>query len=130
MIFYKSFNNTIGNEMNYNRNRHLELFKRSQDLENQGKFLLKENPEEYLELSEYNIAVERHIFWQDRYKVALLMKDFLNRKIDGELLCDQVYGLRRKLINTCEKFKLELISSSEKIKDFQPDGRSKSLVVF
>ena len=58
------------------------------------------------------------------------MEDFLNKKIDGELFCDQVYGLRRKLINTCEKFKLELISSSEKIKDFQPDGRSKKLSGF
>jgi hypothetical protein len=53
------------------------------------------------------------------------MKNFLNKKIDGKLFCDQVYGLRRKLINTCEKFNLELISSSEKIKNFHPDGRSK-----
>ena len=55
------------------------------------------------------------------------MKNFLNKKIDGKLFCEQVYGLRRKLINTCEKFNLELISSSEKIKDFQPDERSKKL---
>ena len=58
------------------------------------------------------------------------MKNFLNRKIDGELFCDQVYGIRRKLINTCEKFNLELISSSEKIEDFQLDGRSKNLSGF
>ena len=55
------------------------------------------------------------------------MENFLNKKIDGELFCDQIYGLRRKLINTSNKFELELISSSEKIKDFQPDGRSKDL---
>ena len=30
----------------------------------------------------------------------------------------------------CCKFNLELISSSEKIKDFQPDGRSKKLSGF
>jgi len=58
------------------------------------------------------------------------MKNFLNKKIDGELFCDQVYGLRLKLINTSEKFKLELISNSEKIKDFQPDERSKKLSGF
>ena len=52
------------------------------------------------------------------------MKNFLNKKIDDEFLCDQVCGFRRKLKNTCEKFDLELISSSEKIKDFQPDPRS------
>jgi hypothetical protein len=80
-----------------------------------------------LELSKYDVAVEGHIFWQDRDQVTLLMEDFLNKKIDGESFCDQVYGLRRKLINKCEKFKLELISSSEKIKDFPPDRRSKKL---
>ena len=58
------------------------------------------------------------------------MKNFLNKKIDGKLFCDQVYGLRRRLIYTCEKFNLELISSSEKIKDFQPDRRSKKLSGF
>jgi len=43
-------------------------------------------------------------------------------------LCGEVYGLRRKLINACEKFKLEL--GSEKVKDFQPDVRSKKLSGF
>lgn len=116
--------------MTYNQKRHIELLKRSQDLKNQRKNLFIENPEEDFELSEYNITVEEHVFWQDRDQVALLMENFLNKKIDGELFCDQIYGLRCKLINTCEKFKLELISSSEKIKDFQPDGRSKKLSGF
>ena len=116
--------------MSYNQKRHIQLLKRSQDLKNQGKNLFIENQEEDFELTKYNTAVAEHIFWQDRYQVALLMEDFLNRKIDGEELCGRVYGLRRKLINACEKFKLELTSSSEKIKDFQPDGRSKKLSGF
>ena len=116
--------------MTYNQKRHIELLKRSQDLKNQRKNLFIENQEEDFELSEYNIAVEEHVFWQDRDQVALLMENFLNKKIDGELFCDQIYGLRRKLINTCKQFKLELISSSEKIKNFQPDERSKKLSGF
>jgi hypothetical protein len=116
--------------MTYNQKRHIQLLKLCQDLKNQGKNLFLENQEEYFELAKYNTAVAEQIFWQDRYQVALLIKDFLNRKIHGELLCSQVYGLRRKLINTCEKFKLELISGSEKIKDFQPDGESKKLSGF
>ena len=47
--------------MHYNKIRHLELLKRSQDFKSQGKLLFKENPEEYVELSEYNIAVKRYI---------------------------------------------------------------------
>ena len=56
------------------------------------------------------------------------MEDFLNRKIDGEEFCDGVSGLRRKLIDSCKKFKLEL--GSEKLKDFQPDVRSKKFSGF
>ena len=55
------------------------------------------------------------------------MGDFLNKKMDGEEMCDQVYELRHKLMNTGEKFKLKLILSSEKINDFQPDDRSKNI---
>ncbi len=103
----------------YNQTRHLELLKRSQDLKNQGKNLFIESRKEDIELSAYNIAVEEHIFWQERHYLALSMEDFLNRKIDGEELCSRVFGLHRELINACEKFNLDLISG--KIKDFQPD---------
>lgn len=104
--------------------------KLSQDLDNQGKNFFKENREEYLELSNYNIAVQHYILWQDRYQISLSMEDFLNRKIDGEEWCDRVYGLRRNLVNKCEKFNLELTFGLEKIKAFQPDERSKKLSGF
>lgn len=116
--------------MTYDLRRHIELLKRSEDLKNQKKNIFIENPKEYFELENYNIAVEHHIFWQDRYEVTSLLEDFLDQKIDGEVFCDQVYGLRRRLLNTCENFNLELILGSEKIKDFQPDERSKRLSGF
>lgn len=104
--------------------------KRSQYFKNQRKNIFIKNQEEDFQLDESNIIVEEDFFWPDWDQVALLMKNFLNKKIDGELFCDQVYELRRKLINTCEKFNLELISSSEKIKDFQSDEKSKKLSGF
>ena len=122
--------------MTYNQKRHIELLKLSQDLQNQGTSLYKENPEEYLELYNYLNAVENHILWQDRYQISLSMEDFLNRKIDGEEFCDRVDELRNSLINKSNKYHLELTSGSKKIKAFQPDERSKklsdqkSLVVF
>lgn len=112
---------------NYSQKRHIELLKRSQDLKNQGKSLFLENREEDFELCKCNVAVERHLFLEDRYQVALSMEDFLNRKIDGEELCDRVYEFRSKLSDAVKKFQLELICGSEKIKDFQPDERSKNL---
>jgi len=99
----------------------------AQDFKNQEKDFSTENWKENLELNRYNAGVENHIFWGNRYQVASLMENFLNKKIDGEEFCDAVQGLRHKLINTCDKFLLELISSSEKIKNFQPDERSEKL---
>ena len=114
--------------MIYNYQRHIQLLKRSQDFENQGKSFYKESPEESLELSRYNAAVEENIFWQQRYKVAELMQDFLNRKIDGQKFCDRVFGLRRNLMIASDKFLIQL--GAGEVKDFQPDPRSKKLSSF
>lgn len=114
--------------MIYNQQRHIELLKRSQYFKDQGKSFYKESPEEYLELSSYNLAVEENIFWQERYKVAELMQDFLNRKIDGQEFCGRVFGLRRNLMIGSDKFLIQL--GAGEVKDFQPDPRSKKLSGF
>jgi len=114
--------------MIYNQQRHIQLLKRSQDFKDQGKSFYKESPEESLELSSYNAAVEENIFWQQRYKVAELMQDFLNRKIDGQKFCDRVFGLRRNLMIARDKFLIQL--GAGEVKDFQPDPRSKKLSGF
>lgn len=114
--------------MIYNQQRHIQLLKRSQDFKDQGKSFYKESPEESLELSSYNVAVEENIFWQQRYKVAELMQDFLNRKIDGQELCDRVFGLRRNLMIASGEFLIQL--GAGEVKDFQPDPRSKKLSGF
>lgn len=114
--------------MIYNQQRHIELLKRSQDFKDQGKSFYKESPEESLELSSYNAAVERNIFWQERYKVAELMQDFLNRKIEGQKFCDRIFGLRRNLMIGSDKFLIQL--GAGEVKDFQPDPRSEKLSGF
>lgn len=114
--------------MIYNQQRHIQLLKRSQDFKDQGKSFYKESPEESLELSSYNAAVEENIFWQQRYKVAELMQDFLNRKIDGQKFCVRVFGLRRNLMIASDKFLIQL--GAGEVKDFQPDPRSKKLSGF
>ena len=92
--------------MIYNQRRHIELLKHCQDFKNRGKYFYKESPEESLELSHYNTAVEQHIFWEQRYEVYELMEDFLNRKINGPEFCDRVFGLRRFVLCTFNFFYL------------------------
>jgi hypothetical protein len=114
----------------YDLERHIQLLKISQNLKNQKKNIFFENLQQYLELAEYDIALEEHIFWQNRYEIGLFIEEFLNRKIDGGIFCTRIYDLRFKLRRTFEKFTLELISDSEKIKTFQPDERSKNFSDF
>ena len=116
------------NNMNYNQKRHIELLKRAENFKSQKKSFFKENPEEYLELTKYSTAVEQHIFWEDRFEVASLIQDFLNKKMNGEEFHDSVFGLRRKLIAKCDKFLSKLVS--EKVKDFYPNKKSNKLKGF
>jgi hypothetical protein len=48
--------------MTYNRNRHVELLKRSQDFQNQEKSLSQKSINEYLELSKYEGAIQSYIY--------------------------------------------------------------------
>ena len=57
-----------------------------------------------MKLFSYNVAVKENIYWQQRYKVAELMQDFLNRRIDGQEFCDRVFGLRRNLMIAPNEF--------------------------
>lgn len=112
------------NDINYTLERHIELLK----FEQQNKSFFKENTAEYLELSRYNSVVDQHIFWENRFKVGLLMQDFLNRKIDAEELWDSVSGLRRNHIIECNKFLSKLVS--EEIKYFSPNKKASKLKGF
>lgn len=112
--------------MQYSKNRLLKLLKRLQDLEKQGKFLYHENLEQYLELLEYQAMVEEHIFWEKRCQFFSLMENFMNGLIGAEEFCDILSVLNRETLNVSDEF----ITDFEKLKDFQPDFRSKGFGSF
>ena len=64
--------------MTYNRMKHVELLKRSRDLEKHGKSLYHENQEDHLELLKYGAAVENYIFWKNKDQFVLLIENFIN----------------------------------------------------
>ena len=106
--------------MTYNRERHKELVIRSQNLKNQGKNLFLENPEEYSELLDYEIAIEEQVFWTHRENFVLIMKNFLDNILDFdefESAFSLFYEEVRKEVNM---FKIDL----EQIDKFQPSTRS------
>jgi len=108
--------------MTYNQKRYIELLKRSEDLKNLGKSFYQESKDEYLELSEYEGAIQSYLYWKSRTLFVLLMEKFVNKIISGEEFNNSFLELRQRLIYECDGFLKEL--GSEKLKDFQLDPRS------
>ena len=106
--------------MTYNKERHEQLVIRSQDLKNQGKNLFLENPEEYSELLDYNIAVEEQVFWTHRGEFFLIMKNFLDNIIDFDEFETAFSLFSEEVRKEVNMFKIDL----EQIEKFQPSTRS------
>ena len=112
--------------MTYNKERHKQLVIRSQDLKNQGKILFRENPEEYSELLDYNIAVEEQVFWTHRREFFLVMKNFLNNIINFDEFETAFTLLYQKTREEFDMFVIDL----KQIEKFQPSRRSDRFASF
>ena len=64
--------------------------KRCRYFKNRGKNRFIENQEKAFELSEHVTVVEHYIFWYDQDQLALLIENFLDKKIDSELFWEYV----------------------------------------
>ena len=106
--------------MDYNKKRHIQLLKRFQDLKNQGENLFRENPEEYLELSSYDVALEEQAFWTHQEEFFLVAESFLDNSINFDEFQTAFTLLARKTSEEVDMFKIDL----EYIDKFQPSTRS------
>ena len=106
--------------MIYKKERHKQLVIRSRDLKNQGKTLFRENPEEYSELLDYEIAVEEQIFWTNRGEFFLVMKNFLDNMINFDEFETAFTLLYYKTRKEFDMFVIDL----KQIEKFQPSTRS------
>ena len=116
------------NDINYNLKRHVELLKQQKKILSENKSFFKKNRAEDLELIKYNAAVGNSIFWEDRFNVASVMEDFLNKKMNTHEFHDSVFGLHRKHLAKCNTFLSKLVS--EEIKDFSPSKDAYRLTLY
>ena len=98
--------------MTYNQKRYIELLKRSEDLKNLGKSFYQESEDEYLELSEYEAAIETYIYWKSRNLFLLLMEKFVNKIISGEEFSDSFLEFDYRLRYECDDFLKKNFTSS------------------
>lgn len=93
--------------MEYNLKNHSFLLKNKNAL----------SEEEKRQLMKYNGYAENRLAWELRFELNSLFNEFLEKKIDGEGLCDGLHGLRLTLVDQTAKFESDLVSG--KIENFQ-----------
>ena len=106
----------------YNLKRHIELLNCQKNVLSQGKSFLKQNKTEFWELKKYDQAVNSHIAWEKRFKIASLIETFLNKEINAVEFHDLVFELRRNYLDESNKFRSRLVSGE--IKEFFPKKES------
>lgn len=105
--------------MNFNWTRYLELLKRSEYLKSQNQSFFKESRDEKLELNEYEAAIAKHSYWNNRHQFAVLLKNFVNKIITGDEFSDEFWLLSKQLENKHNELRSELRAGQ--LKSFQPD---------
>ena len=113
--------------MNYNLTRHIELLKPYQDYKNIGKELSEEEPENFLEFWGYQLAIENHLYWNNRFIIFSIVEKFLNGSIDRKELSYSIFALQRAVTGEVALRSSKLVSeySSGKFQDLNLNFRFK-----
>ena len=73
----------MGNNINFDKSRYIELLKKEETLKNEGISLLDENPKERRELFSYKIILENQIYYNRKAEYIFLVEEYL-RENAGE----------------------------------------------
>ena len=72
----------------YNRDKHRQLLKYSEDLRKQGKSIAKESKKDYLELLSYSAMAYSQLNWEIQDQYLEILKEFLENKIPSFEFCE------------------------------------------
>lgn len=72
----------------YNKEKHYQLLKYSEDLRKQGKFIGKESREDYLKLLSYSAMVYSQLNWEIQGEYLEIFKEFLSNRITSAKFCE------------------------------------------
>ena len=78
-------------EKNYNKDKHFQLLKYSEDLRKQGKFIGMESREDYLKLLNYSSMVYSQLNWEIQDQYLEVFKKFLSNDINSYQFCSIRY---------------------------------------
>jgi len=72
----------------YNKEKHHQLLKYSEDLRKQGKFIEKESRESYLKLLSYSAMASSQLNWEIQDQYLKIFKKFLSNRITSVRFCE------------------------------------------
>ena len=72
----------------YNKEKHYQLLKYSEDLKKDGKFIGKESIEDYLKLLSYSAMVSSQLNWEIQDQYLEIFKKFLSNRITSAKFCE------------------------------------------
>ena len=107
-------------KMIYKKERHKQFVVFLEDLKDQEKIIYQKNPGGYFEFLGYDMAVKEQIFWINREKFFLVMKDFLDNTINFD---EFETDFRLLYYKTREEFEM-FVRDLKQIEKFQPNTRS------
>ena len=71
----------MGNNINFDKTRYIELLKKEEFLKNEGRSLFNENREEDLELLSYSVILENQIYYNRKAEYIFLVEKYLREII-------------------------------------------------
>lgn len=116
------------NDINFDFKRYRELLKLRNEVLNANKSFFKYHHSDCLELNRYNTIISDSILWNERSKLASLVEDYLNKKIDVNDFKNVIFEFRHNYIKKCNFFITKLLL--EEIKDFSLDTDGSQLQSF
>lgn len=107
----------MANDINFDKIRCIELFKKEEILRNEGISLLDENPKERRELFSYKIILENQIYYNRKAEYIFLVEEYL-RENAGEagarLFLWEFFNIFRKDNKALEILEKEVLEQSIK----------------
>ena len=93
----------------YNKKKHYQLLKYSEDLKKQGKFIGKESRNDYLKLLNYSAIVYNQLNWEIQDEYLKIFKEFLLNRITSGKFCELLEEKRELNDELSNKLQCDII---------------------
>ena len=118
----------MGNNINFDKTRYIELLKKEEFLKNEGTSLFNENREEDLELLSYGVILENQIYYNRKAEYIFLVEEYLRESAgedEARLFVWKFFKIFKKDNKALKVLEKEILHQGiQKLATFQIDPKS------